>query len=227
MKPAFTIAACLASLAPALVGPALAADRTVTLVEVEYVEYYEEGEGWVADGPSERAPALARFGPFEVVAPDRVALVGDVDSDTPGDFRRMLAAWPGLRTLDIVECGGTMDDAANLALARMIRRAGLDTHVPAGGSVRSGGVELFIAGVRRSADPGAEFIVHAWLDDLGREANEVPIGDPAHAAYLAYYRDMGLSSDNARGFYALTNSAPHDAPRQLSLQDLARFNVLD
>ncbi|MBC7986423.1 MAG: hypothetical protein H7X93_07095 [Sphingomonadaceae bacterium] len=84
-----------------------------------------------------------------------------------------------------------------------------------------------MAGVRRSADPGAEFVVHAWLDDLGREAGEVPVGDPAHAAYLAYYRDMGLSADNARGFYALTNSAPHDAPRRLSLDELAHFAVLD
>ena len=82
---------------------------------------------WVEVDPADRSPALARFGPFEVVAPDRVALVGDVDSDTPGEFRRMLATWPGLRRLDIVECGGTVDDSANLALARMIRRAGRAT----------------------------------------------------------------------------------------------------
>lgn len=215
----------LALLAPCLQGPAIAGERTVTTVE--YVEYWDEDEGWAADESSERAPALARFGPFEVIAPDRVALVGDVDSYTPGEFRRMIAAWPGLRTLEIVECGGTVDDQANLALARMIRGAGLDTHVPAGGSARSGGVELFMAGVRRSADADAEFIVHAWLDELGREASEAPADDPAHAAYLTYYRDMGLSDQNARDFYALTNSAPHDAPRKLSLAELSRFAVLN
>lgn len=229
-------------LAPA--QSALAADRTVTVTTVEYIEIYDEATGqWVPEDGASRsatgwdnalydasapgADALARYGPFEVIAPDRVALIGEVDSYTPDEFRRMITDWPGLRRLEIVDCGGTIDDIANLELARLIRAAGLDTHVPAGGSARSGGVELFVAGVHRSADPGAEFVVHAWLDDLGREASQVPTADPAHAAYLAYYRDMGMSAENAQGFYALTNSAPHDAPMQLTLGDLQRFRVLN
>lgn len=238
--------ACGGALALTLMfAPAQAAERAVVTTVVEYTEVYDEATGqWLpedgaerstagwsdglyGDSSAPRATALAHFGPFEVIARDRVALTGEIDSYAPAEFRRMIAAWPELRTLEIVDCGGTVDDIANLELARAIRSAGLDTHVPAGGSARSGGVELFIAGVRRSADPGAQFVVHAWLDDLGREASEVPAGDPAHAAYLDYYRDMGLSAEDARGFYALTNSVPYDAPRELSLGDLRRYAVLN
>ena len=67
--------------------------------------------------------------------------------------------------LEMIEAPGTEDDRANLRLGRLIRARGIATHVPAGGSVRSGGVELFLAGTRRIADPGAEFAVHAWADE--------------------------------------------------------------
>jgi len=50
----------------------------------------------------------------------------------------MLNAYPGIRTIEFVECPGTLDDVANLQLGRMIRARGLDTDVPDGGSVRSG-----------------------------------------------------------------------------------------
>ena len=67
----------------------------------------------------------------------------------------------------------------------------------------------------------------AVFDELGREANEVPLSDPAHQEYLRYYREMGMSPDRARAFYALTNSVPHDQTRQITLGELASFNLLN
>ncbi len=211
---------------------AFAADRfvTITTETIEIVDYYDEGgeaEGYFSDTSSPRSPALAAYGPFRVVAPDRFELVGDVDSYTPGEFRAMLADYPGLRSLAIVECGGTVDDNANLALARMIRAAGIATHVPAQGSVRSGGVELFLAGVNRTADPGAEFIVHSWRDNYGREARDYAASDPVHAPYLSFYREVGMAPERARAFYALTNSVPNGGTRQLTLGELASFELLN
>jgi hypothetical protein len=108
----------------------------------------------------------------------------------------------------------------------MIRRAGISTHVPAGGSVRSGAVELFLAGVSRTADPDAEFIVHSWMDESGREANDYPANDPVHAEYLDYYREMGVSAPTAKAFYALTNSVPFSGQLRLSRSDMARFQLV-
>ncbi|HZG33222.1 MAG TPA: alpha/beta hydrolase, partial [Sphingopyxis sp.] len=71
-----------------------------------------------AAGLAARGHARARFGPFEVVDAATVRMAGDVDSATPREFAAMLAAYPGLRRLEMVDCPGSLDEAANLTLAR-------------------------------------------------------------------------------------------------------------
>ncbi|MBC2669105.1 alpha/beta hydrolase [Novosphingobium piscinae] len=180
---------------------------------------------FVASPPA--APALPRgiaaFGPFRVLDGTRAALVGVTDERSPAAFQAMLARHPGIRVLELIECPGTEEDRANLRLGRMIRARGLATHVPAGGSVRSGAVELYLAGVRRSADPGAEFAVHAWADEDGREPRDFPADAPQNRAYLDYYRAMGLSAAEARAFYAMTNSVPNAGALWLDAAQMARW----
>lgn len=171
--------------------------------------------------------AKARFGPFSVIDGATVRMAGDVTSATPRQFAAMRAAFPGIKRLEMVDCPGSLDEEANLILARAIRRAGMETVVPAGGSIRSGAVELWLAGVTRRAAPDAEFGVHSWADEYGREANDYPANDPVHAEYLGYYREMGLNDAKAREFYALTNSTPFDDVRYLTRDDMARFVTLD
>jgi hypothetical protein len=171
--------------------------------------------------------AKARFGPFAVVDGTTVRMAGDVTSATPRQFVAMLAAFPGLKRLEMIDCPGSLDEEANLILARAIRRAGLETIVPSGGSVRSGAVELWLAGTVRRAAPDAEFGVHSWADETGREANDYPTDDPVHAEYLGYYREMGMDDGKARAFYALTNATPFDDVRYLTRADMARFVTLN
>jgi hypothetical protein len=187
------------------------------------------GERFVAAGRSDLATlsGIAAFGPFRVIDGNRAALLGVTDAATPRDFARMLIAFPALRTLELIECPGTSDDIANLRLGRMIRRAGLATHVPDGGSVRSGAVELFLAGAQRRADPRASFAVHSWQDAEGFEPADFSEDDPVNLAYLAYYREMGMSEAQARAFYAMTNAVPHEAARWLSASEFARYAPLD
>jgi len=171
--------------------------------------------------------AKASFGPFSVIDATTVRMAGDVTSATPRQFAAMLAAYPGLKRLEMTDCPGSLDEEANLILARAIRRAGMETVVPAGGSIRSGAVELWLAGVTRRAAPDAEFGVHSWADEYGREANDYPASDPVHAEYLGYYREMGMDTAKARAFYALTNSTPFDDVRYLTRDDMARFVTLN
>jgi hypothetical protein len=192
-------------------------------IETEVYEWVDEAQ------PVQTASgeALASFGPFHVVAPDRVELNGSIESDTPGQFAALLSAYPSIRQIDMVDCPGTGDDEANLALARMVRRAGIATYVPNGGSVRSGGVELFLAGAKRHADPEAEFAVHSWLDEDGLEPDDYTANDPVNREYVDYYREMGMSEDKAKAFYALTNSVAHDAALYLKPRDIAAYVALD
>ena len=171
--------------------------------------------------------AKATYGPFSVIDATTVRMAGDVTSATPRQFAAMLAAFPGLKRLDMVDCPGSLDEEANLILARAVRRQGMETVVPAGGSIRSGAVELWLAGVTRRAAPDAEFGVHSWADEYGREANDYPASDPVHAEYLGYYREMGMDAAKARAFYALTNATPFDDVRYLTRDDMARFVTLN
>lgn len=185
-----------------------------------------EAYGWSDIAGSVRQ-AQTHFGPFRVVASDRVELNGSVTSRTPAQFGALLRVYPQIRQVDIIDCPGTDDDEANLTLARMIRKAGIATYVPSGGSVRSGGVELFLAGVRRRADSAAEFAVHSWLDEDGLEPEDFAENDPVNRTYVEYYREMGMTEEKARAFYALTNSVSHDDALYLKPQDIAAYLPLD
>ena len=217
----------LAALLPA---PAFAQEAATISVEVvQDTPGDPGGERFVAEGRADAAdlPAIATYGPFRVLDGGRAALVDATDTTTPRQFAQMLIAFPGLRTIEMVECPGTSDDTANLRLGRMIRRAGLDTYVPQGGSVRSGAVELFLAGRHRHAESGAQFAVHSWQDSDGFEPSDVADNDPVNLAYLAYYREMGLSDGQAKAFYAMTNAVPHDEALWLSKDEFARYAPLD
>lgn len=210
---AFSVLALMSTSAQAL--------STVS-IETESYEWADDAST-VATAPQSKA----NFGPFNVVARDRVELNGSIESDTPTQFAAMLRAFPTIRQIDMVDCPGTGDDEANLALARMVRKAGIATFVPNNGSVRSGGVELFLAGAKRSAAPNAEFAVHSWLDEDGMEPDDYADSDPVNREYLNYYREMGMSYEKAKAFYAMTNSVPHNDALYLKPRDIAAFIPLD
>ena len=213
----------------ALATPAMARDTVVIEETVEVTEYVDAGgsERVVNVAPPGIPKGIARFGPFVVLDGSRAALVDVTDSASPAQFAAMMKAHPGIAVLEMIECPGTEDDRANLRLGRMIRAKGLTTHVPAGGSVRSGGVELFLAGKLRKADPGAEFAVHAWADEDGREPSDYAEGAPENRAYIDYYVEMGMTDGAAKAFYAMTNSVPNADAKWLTARDMKQWVVLD
>ena len=221
----------LAALLPLLALIASPARAEVTVYEpVEVQELVTDSGGdrlveVVVAAPMPKG--IAAYGPFRVLDGTRAALVDVTDQAAPSQFSAMLRDYPGISMLVMIECPGTEDDRANLRLGRMIHSRGIATHVPAGGSVRSGGVELFLAGVRRSADPGSEFAVHAWADEDGREPADFAADAPQNHAYLDYYREMGMSSSQAANFYAMTNSVSNADAKWLRAEDMARWVKLD
>lgn len=166
---------------------------------------------------------IARFGPFRVIDGRRAALVASTDAASPQAFSAMMAAYPGLEVIEFADAPGTSHDLANLRLGRAIRAAGLATHVPAGGSARSGAVELFLAGTRRTVEPGALFAVHSWRDEAGREPADFAPDAPENRLYLDYYAEMGMAPDQARAFYAMTNSVPHAGALWLEGAEMAHW----
>lgn len=166
---------------------------------------------------------LAQYGPFRVLDGRRAAVVDSTDIGSPQAFDAMLAAFPGLEVIEFLDAPGTRNDLANLQLGRAIRAAGLATHVPEGGSARSGAVELFLAGTSRSIAPGALFAVHSWRDEAGREPSDFAPDAPANRLYLDYYAEMGMTDEEARAFYAMTNSMPHADALWLKGSEMAHW----
>lgn len=198
---------------------------------IEYVNVIDSTSDVVGTGIPAQRPAASvhrahRYGPFFIIDENTVGVDNVIDSMAPNRFRALMKAWPSIKTVKIIECPGTVDDEANLVLARMIRDAGLKTHIPSNGSARSGGVELFLAGAEHRAEPGAELGVHSWVDEYGREARDYPVNDPIHLEYIRYYIDMGFTPEKAREFYTFTNAvAPHDGIHIMSRRELAHFNI--
>ena len=192
---------------------AIATFAAAPVAQAENARVVASASRWAPD-------AIDAHGPFQVTADGRAVLVGATDARSPAQFAVMLAEHPQIAQLDLVEAPGTYDDVANLQLGHMIRAAGLATHVPANGQVRSGAVELFLAGTTRSIAEGARFAVHAWMDEDGLQANDYPDHAPEHAKYLDFYRAMGFTPDRARSFYAMTNRVPHGEAQWLDAAEM-------
>ena len=191
----------IASILAAALAVGIAAPSTAqTYVYEEVVEEWVETSASRFVSPQlaqAEQLAIASYGPFRVLDDRRAALVDITTSYTPAEFDLMMANHPGIAVIEFSECSGTHDDRANLRLGRMIRARGIAAVVPEGGSVRSGAVELFLAGESREIAEGAEFAVHAWMDDHGMGASDYAPDSPEHLKYLSFYREMGMEAEEA------------------------------
>jgi hypothetical protein len=199
-----------------------ASDHGKAVSEAEFRPHTPGGSS-VGIGPARIARGVGDYGPFRVLEASSAALIGVTDARSPAAFSAMVRDHPGINLIEMINCPGTEDDRANLILGRMIRARGIGTHVPDGGSVRSGAVDLFLAGAHRWADPGAIFAVHAWQDTAGLQPQDYPADAPKNRAYLDYYEAMGMTPDQAAAFYAMTNSVPFNGVRWLTAAELGHF----
>ncbi len=199
--------------------------ETITTYEESYI-YTDTVTRYIPDQNFTAVPnkAIATYGSFRVISSDRAEMVGTTDSYSMDRFNQMMAAYPSVQQIDMVDVAGTVDDEVNLALAAKINALGIATHIPQNGSVRSGGVELFLAGKKRTAHPSANFAVHSWIDEDGLEPHDYDADHPVHKSYIDYYRSIaGMSNKQAQDFYWMTNSAPHDSFINLTKSDIAKY----
>jgi hypothetical protein len=58
---------------------------------------------------------------------------------------------------------------------------------------------------------------------MGREPGDFAADAPENRLYLDYYAEMGMSREEARAFYAMTNSVPHHGALWLRGSEMARW----
>lgn len=163
---------------------------------------------------------------FTLISQTQLSMTGIIDGRTQSRLQNALASSPGIQTIVLQSVEGSDDDDANLVLSRFIRNRGLNTHVPSNGVIASGGVDLFLAGVQRTIDPGAYVGVHSWADGgvEGRNVLNDPSWQRAHQSFISYYTEMGLP--NPQGFYLFTlNAASANNIHRMSQQEIQQWGL--
>ena len=153
----------------------------------------------------------------------KLIATGAIDSSSPSAFTEALRQSPNAQVLVLQNIPGSVDDDANLEMARAIRISGLDTFVPRDGMVASGGTDLFLAGVKRTAEAGACFGVHSWSSGPDTpKATDLPSNHEEHQKYLSYYDTMGIP----KTFYWYTlKAAPAEGIHWMSAQEINTYHM--
>ena len=161
---------------------------------------------------------------------ENLFLLGNFDSFTLDAVVKKLEKSPEITRIVFTANGGSNDDSATLQLGRFIRQEKLDTHVLEGGVIASGGVSLFLAGVKRSIGKNVYIGVHAWQHCSGRgtvnckTAKEYALTDSAHRLHNGYVSEM-LSTDS---FYWFSiNAAPPNSIHWLSSSEINAFKLVN
>lgn len=81
---------------------------------------------------------------------------GLIVEGTPSVLNALIAAHPEVDTIVMINVVGSLDTEATFIAGRMLRQHGLNTHVPTNGVIASGGTDLFISGVIRTVESGAQ-----------------------------------------------------------------------
>jgi len=160
------------------------------------------------------------------VSGDEATMTGYIDSNTPGEVESLLKSYPKLKKIIMDNVPGSLDDEANRKAARMIRKHGLHTHVPKEGFISAGGVDFFIAGVKRTVDVGGKLGVHAWSDASGKSARDYPIDSSAHDKYINYYKEMGLGLQAQLYYYFTIRAAPPERVYILDRKQLLKYTLI-
>lgn len=147
---------------------------------------------------------------------------GEINSKTLSQFEEVYAANPDITTLVELDVPGSLDDDTMIALAYRVRELGLNTHLTATSKIYSGGVDLFLAGVERTMEPGAKIGVHSWSDGV-REAKDYPRDAPEHEQNRLYIERM-LGND---AFYWFTiYAAPADDIYEMTDAEIRQYGLL-
>jgi len=155
---------------------------------------------------------------------DKAYLEGTLGTRTYNQIFQLIAEHPEVNTIIEVDVPGSVNDDINIQTGRLIRQAGMNTYVPGNGSIASGGVDLFSAGVNRIIEFGAKVGVHSWTDGT-TQASDLPEDSPLHNDQIAYFNEM-LGSPLGRNFYFFTiNAASADSIHNMSQEEIVRWQL--
>ena len=150
---------------------------------------------------------------------NRLYLLGELNSQTPDKVKAAIEENPQVDTVVLTAMPGSLDDESTFPLARWLRERNLNTHLLSDSVIASGAVDLYLAGVNRTMEEGAQLGVHSWSDG-SNEATDFPREHEAHRFNADYINDMLGSED----FYWFTiDAAPADGLHWMESAEIERY----
>lgn len=157
------------------------------------------------------------------VSGNKAYLSGILGRDLTSQLKNMIRKHPNVTDLVLVDVPGTDDEEAVIESARLIRSLGLNTHIARTGYVLSGGVDLFLGGVKRTIGAGAAVGVHTWIDESGKLPKNNDVSDSINATYINFYLSMGVPE---RFYWFSLKAAPADRVYFLSPEEMYDYKLI-
>ncbi|UPQ90142.1 hypothetical protein [Vibrio sinaloensis] len=156
---------------------------------------------------------------------NQALLAGELGTNTYLQLSKLVKQQPQVDTIVIQSVYGSLNDEINMHTGRLLRQSGLNTVIPRDGFAYSGGVDLFVAGVKRNVEPGAKVGVHSWCCIEGVTAADLPRNDPAHHDQLVYFNQM-LAEKGREFYYYTLHAAPYDGIHEMSDDEINEFSLI-
>lgn len=156
---------------------------------------------------------------------DVAHMSGYISSDTIRQVKKLIKTYPDVKTINMVNVGGSVDDVSNLEASRLVRQAGLNTLVKKDGLIASGGTDFFCAGIVRTVEEGGKVGVHSWAGGDVKNAALLPEDHKDHQKYIDYYQEMKMPL--AKEFYFFTiNAAKADDIYYMTMDELIKYGLI-
>lgn len=163
---------------------------------------------------------------FSVVDNETIMLNGIINTKALTEFNALYAKNKTVKIINIKNCDGSINDEVNLQLSKRIHDLKLNTHLMDNGKIASGGVDFFLAGIKRTAGKNTKIGVHSWSGD-GKTATDFPVEHANHQPYINYYKSIGFTTEEAKAFYYFTiNSASADKIHWMTAEEIKKYKML-
>ncbi|GAB5403169.1 MAG: hypothetical protein Aurels2KO_14000 [Aureliella sp.] len=161
---------------------------------------------------------------FEVefnVTGDRAEMVGTIGTLAPARLIEVIVEHPEVRTIVMRNVPGSIDDLACFEVMRLVHKHGFIVHVPKGGVISSGGVDVYLAAKQRTAHEDSLIGIHAWgdLDGSGSDASR---DKEEHADFLKVFAEVGIPADFY--WYSMKVASP-DEMHWMTPAERKRFKI--
>ena len=115
-------------------------------------------------------------------------------------FVKFINENPTIKDLVLENIPGSVNDEWNAKSCILLHQKGMNTILEPTSVIASGGVDLFIAGNKRTIAQGAKIGVHSWRD-LTKDGAEYPKSSEEHDLFLDFFEKIEM--DTAFYWYTL------------------------